>query len=247
MKIGKIVRDALVIAALKAIPDLKRQPLMLMVMGLISAFPLFFILIFGGEISYGLIGAMISTVGFIGIAAAIQDITWDRYVKIRQMIVAMPVHPVSYMTGAALAPLILSSPGLVFFLALALWLGFLPVHALGWIIAALLLCWAVLSGIGFVISTYLQKASVYTLNNISNILGLGLIFLPPVYYPEELLGGLNWIAVLFPTSNAAGLVRAYSGLISLPQEMILIRWLVLLTMIIISIFLVTFKAKWREN
>jgi ABC-type multidrug transport system permease subunit len=87
-------------------------------------------------------------------------------------------------------------------------LGFVPLQALGWIIAALLLCWAVLSGIGFVISTYLRRASIYTLNNLANILGLGLVFLPPVYYPEELLGGLSWIGIFFPTSNAAGLIRA---------------------------------------
>lgn len=228
MKIRKTVRDALIIAELKAVPDLKRQPLILMVMGLISAIPLFFMLIFGGQISYGLVGAIISTVGFIGIASAIQDITWDRYVKIREMIVAMPVHPISYMLGEALAPLLFASPGVAFFMALALWLGYLPPHALGWIIAILLLCWAVLSSIGFVISTYLRRASVYTLNNLSSILGIGLIFIPPVYYSEELLGELSWIAILFPTSNAAGLIRAYSGLASFTQETILIRWLVLL-------------------
>lgn len=247
MNFRKMVKDTLVIAALKSIPDFKRQPLILMVMGLISALPLFFILIFGGQISYGLVGAMISMVGYIGMAAAIQDITWDRYVKIRQMIVAMPVHPISYMVGAALAPLTLSLPGFLFFLALALWLGFVPLQSLGWIIATLLLCWATLSGVGFVISTYLQKASVYTLNNLSNILGLGLVFLPPVYYPEEMLGGLSWIAIAFPTSNAAGLIRAYSGLTAFPQEMLLIRWLVLLAMMTTSILLVAFKAKWRET
>jgi len=247
MKLGKMVRDTFIIAALKAIPDLKRQPLVLMVMGLISALPLFFILVFGGEISYGLVGAMISTVGFIGIASAIQDITFDRYVKIREIIIAMPVHPVSYMIGAALAPLIFSLPGFAFFLAIALWLGVIPLQALGWIIAALLLCWAVLSGLGFVISTYLRRASIYTLNNLSTILGLGLIFLPPVYYPEELLGGLSWIGILFPTSNAAGLIRAYSGLAVFSQEIIMIRWLALLAMMVVSILLVVFKARWRET
>lgn len=99
-----LFRDAVIIVALKAIPDLKRQPLILMVMGLISGIPLFFMLVFGEQISYGLIGAMISAVGFIGIASAIQDITLGRYVKLREMIVAMPVHPISYMVGAALAP-----------------------------------------------------------------------------------------------------------------------------------------------
>lgn len=247
MKLRKMFRDAVIIAALKAIPDLKRQPLILMVMGLISGIPLFFMLVFGGQISNGLIGAMVSTVGFIGIASAIQDITLDRYVKVREMIVAMPVHQISYMVGAALAPLIFSCPGIVFFMVLALWLGFIPLHVLGWVFVALLLCWASLSCIGFVISTYMRRASVYTLNNLSNILGIGLIFIPPVYYPEEFLGGLSWIAVIFPTSNTAGLIRAYSGLAAFSHEMILARWLVLLATMVVSMLLVAFKAKWREN
>lgn len=242
----KSVKDALTIAALKSIPDFKRQPLMLIMIGLISSIPLFFILVFGGQISYGLVGAMVSTISFIGIAAAIQDITVDRYLKIREMIVAMPVHPISYAVGVALAPLVLSAPSLIFFTAIAIWLKVLPLSSIGWIIASLLLCWTTLSSIGFIISTYLQKASVYTLNNMSNILGLGLIFIPPVYYPEELLGGLSWIAMILPTSNAAGLIRAYSGSLQLSPEIILVRWLILIAVTIVSIIIVSLKAKWTE-
>lgn len=242
----KLVKDALIIASLKSVPDLKRQPLMLMVIGLVSAIPLFFILVFGGNISYGLVGAMVSTVSFIGISAAIQDIAGDRYLKIREMMVAMPVHPASYAVGVALAPLLLSTPGLIFFLAIALALGILTLSTVGWMIISLLLCWAALSSIGFIISTYLQRASVYTLNNVSTILGLGLIFMPPVYYPEELLGGLSWVAMIFPTSNAAGLIRVYSGLLQLPQEIVLVRWLILIAMALFSALIVSLKAKWRE-
>ena len=80
----------------------------------------------------------------------------------------------------------------------------------------------------------------------ANILGLGLIFVPPVYYPEEILGGLSWIAMIFPTSNAAGLIRVYSGSLQLSQEMILVRWLILVIVTVVSIIVVSFKAKWRE-
>ena len=243
----KPVKDALIIAALKSIPDLKRQPLVLIVIGLISAIPLFFMLVFGGQISYGLVGAMVSAISFIGISAAIQDVTWDRYVKIREMIIAMPVHPISYAVGIALAPLILSIPSLVFFAAVAIWVGALPLFSISWLISSLILCWAALSGIGFIVSTYLQKASTYTLNNVSNILGLGLIFIPPVYYPEELLGEFSWIAMIFPTSNTAGLIRAYSGLLELPLEMIILRWVLLFATAVISIIVVSLKARWRET
>ncbi|MBS7649596.1 hypothetical protein KEJ17_08155, partial [Candidatus Bathyarchaeota archaeon] len=72
------------------------------------------------------------------------------------------------------------------------------------------------------------------------------VFLPPVYYPEEILGELRWVAIMFPTSNAAGLIRAYSGLATFQGRMILIRWLVFLLMMVASILLVMFKARWRE-
>lgn len=244
---AKIIKDTLIIATLKSVPDLKRQPLLLMLIGLISALPLFFIVVFGGQLSCGLIGAMVATVGFIGLMAAIQDVAWDRYVKIREIIVAMPVHPLSYAIGIALAPLIISAPGLIFFIGFAMWLGVLTVPSLLCSIIILILCWATLSSLGFLISTYLQKASVYTLNNLSNILGMALVFLPPVYYPEEMLGSFSWISMLFPTSNATGLIRIYSGSLDASAIMIVIRWLILIATTIVCTVATITKARWRET
>lgn len=242
-----MVKDVLVITALKSLPDLKRQPLIMFLVGLISSLPLYFIIVFGGQIGYGLIGAMVSTISFIGMNAAIQDIAWDRYVKIREMVVAMPVHPVSYAMGIALAPLMISLPSLVFFVALTLWLGVLTPASLFWAVISLILCWAALSSIGFLISTYLQKASPYTLNNLSNILGIALGFIPPVYYPEEMLGNFSWIAAICPTSNSASLIRVYSGSLTLPFEMVIARWLILITTGVVFAVLTVAKAKWRET
>jgi ABC-type multidrug transport system permease subunit len=242
----KVVKDTLVVTALKSLPDLKRQPLMLFLVGLISSLPLYFILVFGGQISYGLIGAIVSTVTFIGMSAAISEMAFDRYVKIREMIVAMPVHPISYAIGIALAPLILSMPSLVFFIAITMWLGVLTPYSLFWTAILLILCWATVSSIGFLVSTYLQKASTYTLNSLSNILGIALGFIPPVYYPEEMLGGFSWISAIFPTSNAASLIRVYSGSLNLPFEMIIARWLILIVTMVVSAVITAFKARWRE-
>jgi ABC-type multidrug transport system permease subunit len=243
----KPVKDALVIAELKSIPDLKRNPSMVLLVGVISSFPLFYILVFGGNLGYGLVGAMVATISFIGLVASIQDISFDRYVKIREMIVAMPVHPVSYAIGVALGPLLISAPGLIFFMGLTVLLGALPILSVGWAVASLILCWAAGSSIGFIISTYLRNASVYTLGNMSNILGLGLVFMPPVYYPEELLGGMRWLSLIFPTSNAAGLIRYYAGTMSLTLDAVVVRWLILVATVVVSIVVVSFKARWRET
>jgi len=237
------------IAWMKSYPDFKRNPLVLIVIALISAIPLFFMAIFAAEgmLIHGLIGAMVSTISFIGVSAAIQDISWDRYVKIREMIVAMPVHPASYAMGTALAPFLLSLPSLVFFGAIASLWGFLNVTTTIWTIVSLVMAWAAMSAIGFIISTYLYKASPWLLNNISNLLGLGLIFIPPVYYPETLLGGLSWISVILPTSNVAGLIRYYLGLLPLTPETVIVRWLILIATTVTFVVLTSLKAKWRET
>jgi len=222
---------------------------MLLLVAMIGAIPLFFMVIFSGGsmLIHGLIGAMISGVAFIGVMAGIQDISWDRYVKIREMIVAMPVHPASYALGIALAPLLLSAPSVIFFGALIASWGVLTLEATLWTILALVLVWAAMSAIGFMISTYLLKASMMVLNNLSNILGIGLIFIPPVYYPETMLGSLSWVSALIPTSNVAGLIRAYMGLESLSPETVIVRWLILIITTVAFVALTSLKARWRET
>lgn len=203
-------------------------------------------IIFSAQIGTGITGAMVSTVGFIGLNSAIQDMTWDRYIKIREIVVAMPVHPISYAMGIALAPLIISIPGLILFMAIALWLGILTLGSLIWSIAILIVCWATLSSLGFFISTNLRGANVYTLSNLSNILGLLLSFLPPVYYPEEILGDFSWISIIFPTSNAAGLIRIYSGSLNVTTQVLTVRWVVLIATMIICTIITIKESKWRE-
>jgi ABC-type multidrug transport system permease subunit len=250
MELSKIVKDTLLIAWIKSYPDFRRNPLMLVLIAMISSIPLFFMLMFssgGNMMVHGLIGALVSSVAFVGVMAGIQDISWDRYVKIREMIVAMPVHPASYALGIALAPLLISIPSLLFFGALVGYLGFLTVEAVLWMTMSLILVWAATNTLGFMISTYLMKSSMMVLNNLSNLLGIGFIFIPPVYYSEAQLGSLSWLSIVFPTSNVAGLIRHYMGLLPLSMEMVIVRWTVLIVMTIVFMALTSLKAKWRET
>jgi len=250
MGISKVVKDTFLIAWIKSYPDFRRNPLMLVLIAMISSIPLFFMLMFSGggnTIIHGLIGAMVSSVAFTGVMAGIQDISWDRYVKIREMIVAMPVHPGSYALGIALAPLLISIPSLIFFGGLVAFMGFLTVETLAWTVLALIIVWAAMSTMGFMISTYLFKSSMMILNNLSNLLGIGLIFIPPVYYSEAQLGGLSWISIVIPTSNAAGLIRSYMGLLPLSMETTIIRWSVLIITTVAFMAMTFIKARWRET
>ena len=246
MKINKILKDTLIIAWIKSYPDLRRNPLMLLVIAMVGAIPLFFMVIFtgGGMLIHGLLGAMVASVAFMGVLAGIQDISWDRYVKIREMIVAMPVHPASYALGIALAPLVLSVPSLIFFGALVASSGVLTLVTTAWIALALIVVWAAMSAIGFMISTYLSKVSMMVLNNLSTLLGFIFVFIPPVYYPETMLGNLSWISLLIPTSNVTGLIKAYVGLMPLSSETIMVRWLILIVTTVVFVGLTSLKARW---
>jgi ABC-type multidrug transport system permease subunit len=201
----------------------------------------------GGLLIHGLIGALISSVAFTAALSGIQDIGWDRYVKIREMIVAMPVHPASYALGIALAPLLLSVPSLIFFGALVIYYGAATPATILWMVFALIIVWAAMSAIGFMISTFLYKVSMTVLNNLSTLLGFGFVFIPPVFYPETMLGNLSWVSVLVPTSNVAGLIRAYLGLLPLSAETTAIRWLVLIATTVVFVVLTSVKARWRET
>jgi len=234
---------------MKFYPDIRRNPLMMIVLTIVGALPLFFMRIFGGEeiFGHGLIGAIVSMVGFIGLVSAIQDVAWDRYIKIREMIVAMPVHPLSYIVGSALAALLYSIPAAVLFLVIAVWHGTLGLSSIPWMVPPLLLCWGSLTVVGFTISTYLRKISLYMLNSISMILSFLFVFLFPVYYPKEMLGDYAWVSYLTPTSNAASLIRAYLNLSRSSVQGVIADWAALLLTTLIFIVLASMKARWRET
>jgi ABC-2 type transport system permease protein len=248
MSVKKAFRDTILIARLKSIPDLKRQPLIVVLLTLFAAIPLFFITLFGGEemMDIGLVGVIVSSIGFLGITASIQDLTWDRYVKMREMVVAMPVHPVAYAMGLTLAALIFALPGTVVFMGLGVYRGIFDIGSILAAIGALIMCWLSLSVIGFTIATYQRKASPNTLGIIANLLAFVFVFMPPVYYSEELLGGFSWISMVFPTSNAAAIIRYSTGMVDWDPTSYLMHWLAMLLIVIIFSILVVKKARWRE-
>jgi len=252
MNLKKILRDTWIIAYMKSVPDIKRQPLMLIFIVALAATPLFFIGLFaeggasGETFRIGLIGVMVSSIGFIAISASIQDITWDRYVKLREMVVAMPVHPLSYSMGLTLGYLIFSFPGFIAFTLYGIYLGIFDLFSLAVVVASTILCWLALSAIGFTIATYQHKTSPNTLGIIANMLSFLFVFLPPVYYSEEMLGSMSWIVYLLPTSNAAALMRYSANLTEWNQTAFVLHWLILIITVIAFTLLVIKMARWRE-
>ena len=109
----RAIENAFIIAWMKFYPDFHAQPYIVIVQALISGSPLFFFFVAGAStaLTNGIVGAMVAIVCYIGVASSIQEVSQDRYVKFREIIVAMPVHSASYAFGVALAPLLMSLPG----------------------------------------------------------------------------------------------------------------------------------------
>jgi ABC-type multidrug transport system permease subunit len=243
-----IIRNSIIIGLMRSVPEIKRQPLLLLMITGISAIPLIFIGVFGreGMLDFGLIGAMVSSVGFLAVSTSIQEISWDRYVKLREMIVAMPVHPISYAIGLTISALLLSLPGFIIYLIVAAFRDLITIISLLQILGAVVLCWIALSVIGFTIATYMYKASPNTLGIVANILSFAFIFLPPVYYPEFFMGSYSWISFILPTSNAAAIIRYSTGTVPMDVNALTLHWVLLIVTVIIFTVIVLKKSRWRE-
>jgi ABC-type multidrug transport system permease subunit len=255
MNVKKIIRDTWIIAYMKSVPDIKRQPLMILILVGLSAIPLFFIGLFGGDdpavFRTGLVGVIVSSIGFIAITASIQDLTFDRYVKLREMVVAMPVHPLSYAMGLTLGFLIFAFPGFIAFIIYGVYLGLFGIVSILMTFASMILCWLALAAIGFTIATYMHKTSPNTLGIVANILSFGFVFLPPVYYSETMLMNvsgmdISWMVYLFPTSNAAAIIRYSTDLTAWNATAFMLHWVVLIITVAVFSLLVVKKSRWRE-
>jgi len=81
---------------------------------------------------------------------------------------------------------------------------------------------------------------------IANLLSFLFVFLPPVYYSEEMLGANSWIVFLLPTSNAAALMRYSTGITAWDPTNYMLHWLFLILTVVVFSILVVKKARWRE-
>lgn len=245
----KIARDAIIIAWMKFGNDIKREPLLTVLLIAISGgFPLVILWAYVGPSAapHVLVGAMVFNLGYMAMIAASQDIIWDKYVKMREMIVAMPVSPLSYSFGVALGSLLYSFPGMIVYMFLLYHLSNISLLSIAVIFPVLMATWISLSTMGFTISTLLYNSTPYRVNSVSNLLSFLIAFLPPVYYPAEALGSLSWLASFLPTSSAALLIRQSIGISSMSGPMIAMSWSSLLVYALAFSLIVIKKTKWRE-
>ncbi|MCL4517047.1 MAG: ABC transporter permease [Firmicutes bacterium] len=212
-----------------------------------ASYYIVFYLLGGSNLSDNvLVGFLVALSSNVGVVSLPQFVVLDKARKLQEMMVASPVTPFSYMLGFALARLVFAIPGLGVVLGLLLSLGRISWENIPVIVIVMLVIWLVGSMIGFTIGMYVSNITV--VSSVSNLVGYMLMLIPPVLYPASLLSD-TWrpIALLFPTSSAAYLMRSAISLEAATKGEIVLTVSVIFTYLIGCGLLVIAKSHWRES
>ncbi len=145
-------------------------------------------------------GSLVFGLGLMSVNLLSQFILAERFNNELKLIVASPVHPLSYMGGV-----LTYSIGQSLATAIVI-LGFAPLFGIHitlsfWLIPLVLLAAVSMTGIAVVIGTW--APSVESGNMLANTVGILVVILSPVYYPiDRLSEWLQWVARLSPYTHA---------------------------------------------
>lgn len=240
-------REAVYIGLFDSLP-LLRDPMLMILLSMISFLPVLFIYTFNvGAAAFqgSLVGAIVLSLAFAGINSA-QSVYFNKYwFRFQDIFVASRVSPISYALGLSVSTLLVSLPAVV----LAMTILFLQTSAgfLGMLAVTLvaLLTWISMLLIGFALGA--STKNTRRASSLPQLMGLLLGFLPPVYYPLSSLGEpLRSLALLIPTTHAAQLSKYYAGLIPLTSGEVLLGWGYLIGFAVVLAVLAARLAHWTD-
>lgn len=185
-------------------------------------------------------GSLVFGLGLMSVNLLAQFILAERFNNEMKLIVASPVHPLSY-AGGILAYSILQS-----LVTATIILSFAPLFDIDitlsfWLIPLVLLTAVSMTGIAVVVATWAPTLEVGGI--LSNIVGIFIVMLSPVYYPiERLPEWLRWIARMSPYTHAGQAIdRILSGQGGFEREM-----LILAGITVVGLVIGILGLRWRE-
>jgi ABC-2 type transport system permease protein len=242
----KRLKEAYFIGMLDILP-LLRDPMLMVMISLISFLPVLFMGLLGtGDMfAQSLIGAIVLTLFFGGVQTAGSVYFNKHWFRFQDIYVASPVSPVSYVAGLSISTIIGSIPAVVIALVILAFSWPVTVAGVVMILFISLVLWVSTVFLGFTIG--LSSKNTRKVNTIPQVLGFMLGFLPPVYYPMDLLPGwLQPLAMLSPTTHAAQLAKYYVGLIDIPGWQILVGWVYLAVFTLMMVLLARRWGTWVD-
>lgn len=206
------VRRAFLVSYMMGVILVRRNPTRVVLEVSIPFSFLFVLLVVSGgeQIELALAGTLIMAFGSSGIWVGM-DIAENKIeYRMQDVFVSSPVSPLVYLTGLALAQL------LVALLPLSIIAG-LVIHFSGSLLnvpmlaATVVLIFGTMSAIGFFVASRISM--LRTVNDTIVALMIVLGMLPPVYYSVQVLpAGLQYLAYTIPTTHASLILQHMMGL-----------------------------------
>ncbi|OGO50785.1 MAG: hypothetical protein A2148_03650 [Chloroflexi bacterium RBG_16_68_14] len=185
-------------------------------------------------------GSLVFGLGLATVNLLAQFILFERFNNEMKLVVASPVHPLSYAGGV-----LVYSVGQALVTS-AVILSFAPLFDIDitlsfWLLPLLLLTALSMTGIAVVIATW--APSMEAGNMMANTLGILIVILSPIYYPiERLSEWLQWVARFSPYTHAGEAInKVLSGQGGFEREM-----LILAGITVVGLVIGILGLRWRE-
>jgi ABC-2 type transport system permease protein len=240
-------REAVYIGLFDSLP-LLRDPMLMILLSLISFLPVLFIFAFGvggGALMQSVVGAIVLSLAFAGIGSA-QSVYFNKHwFRFQDIFVASRVSPISYALGLSVSTLLVSLPALLVAFVVLLLDTSMGVVGLLAVLAVAALTWMAMLLMGFALGA--STKNTRRANSLPQLLGLLLGFLPPVYYPLSTLPPyLQPLALAIPTTHAAELSKYYAGLATIPAYELWLGWIYLIGFVVAMIVIAATRAHWTD-
>lgn len=214
-----------------------------------SVFALMFIVISNGQDpGYILLGTVIFAVvqpAFIGMA---KGTTADRFTGMLTSFKLLPISPLSYSLGVSMSSLVVSAPGVVAYLLLALHYG--AVGPISWVgllvvVVASILAWILFSGLGYVFAMSSSKQRQAQVG--VDVIWAVLVFLSPAFYSLDVVPRVvRPLYYLNPVTYYSDLLR--NGLTSSLSLSSVLFGLGVLAALSLALMAIMFRGwKWIED
>ncbi len=185
-------------------------------------------------------GSLVFGLGLMSVNLLAQFILAERFNNEMKLIVASPVHPLSYVGGIVVYSIAQS------LVTAAIMLSFAPLFGIDitlsfWLIPLVLLTAVSMTGIAIVIATWAPTLEAGGI--LANITGIFIVMLSPVYYPiERLPEWLRWVARFSPYTHAGEAInRVLSGQGGFEREAVILAGIT-----VVGLAVGVLGLRWRE-
>ena len=245
---SRLANQLLASILVNAVYEMKNYPAVLLttVLSPLSFLTMILFISQGALLEVGIIGGLIMTMFSAGTSLQGDLSHLKNDFKMQDMVVSSPTRASVYVAGMALSELIYSSPALaVLGVLFALFVHIELALVLG-IIIVMLLMFLMSVSLGFAMATI--SSDIIQSFAFTRLISLLFTTLAPVYYPITYIPEpWRYLAYLSPTTYAAQIGHGLIGFYEVPNDLMVLDWVVLVSLTALFLWIGMKKARWRER